>query len=79
MAKIQVSVSVDEAHLDRIQAVAESLQTAGMEVEQTLAITGVILGAIEADQIEAISQVEGVQHVEPEREFQLPPPDSEVQ
>lgn len=79
MSKIHVSVSVDDAHLDRIQAVAENLQSAGMEVEQTLAITGVINGLIEEDQIEAISQVEGVQHVEPEREFQLPPPDSEVQ
>lgn len=79
MSKVKVSIAVDDAHLGQITEVAKNLESAGLEVEQTLSIVGVINGSIEADQMNALAQIAGVKAVEPEREFQLPPPDSEIQ
>ena len=79
MPKIKVSVSVDDAHVNQILKVAEGLQSVGMDVEQTLPSVGVISGSIASEQINRLYQIEGVQHIEPERSYQLAPPDSDVQ
>lgn len=79
MSKIQISISVDDAHLDRIQDVAQNLRAAGMNVEQTLSSIGVISGSIHSDQLDCISQIKGVRHIEQQREFQIAPPDSDIQ
>ena len=77
MSKVKVSIAVDQSA--QISEVAQKLQSAGMEVEQTLSIVGVISGAIEEAQINSLAQIDGVKAIEPEREIQLPPPDSEIQ
>lgn len=79
MSKIKISVSVDDAYIDQIGEVAQSLQSAGMDVEQTLSSVGVISGAIEADQLNSLSQIKGVEHVESERKYKIAPPESEIQ
>lgn len=79
MSKVKVSVSVDEAHIDRILEVSQSLQSAGMDVEQTSPIIGVISGSINSDYVNHLYEIEGVQHIEPERNYQLAPPDSDIQ
>ena len=79
MPKVKVSVSVDDAHVNQILKVAEGLQSVGMDVEQTLPSVGVISGSIASDQVNRLYQIEGVQHIEPERSYQLAPPDSDVQ
>jgi hypothetical protein len=79
MPKIRVSVSVDDAHLAQILEVVKRLQSAGLEVEQTLPSVGVISGLIDADRVNSLYQITGVQQIESERSYQLPPPDAEIQ
>ena len=79
MSQIKISISVDDAHVDQILEVAEGLRSLGMTVEQMLSIVGVISGSIDSEQVNRLYQVKGVQHIEPEQGYQLPPPDSDIQ
>ena len=79
MSKIQICVSVDEAHLAHIQQIAEQLQSSGMIVEQTLSSIGVINGSIQAEQFNSLTHIEGVKNVEPQQSYQLNPPNSDIQ
>jgi hypothetical protein len=79
MSKIKVSISVDDTHIAEILDVAQRLQSAGMEVEQTLPSIGVISGSIDSDQVDFLYRIAGVQHIESDRNYQLPPPDSDIQ
>lgn len=79
MSKIKVSVSVDDAHVDRLTEVSMSLQLMGMDIEKTLQSIGVISGSVNSDQVNSLYQIEGVQHVESERSYQVAPPDADVQ
>jgi hypothetical protein len=79
MSLIRVSVSVDNASLESIDRIAEQLQFSGMKIEQTLSSIGVINGLIDSELIDNLSEIEGVQQVEIQQDFQLPSPNSEVQ
>lgn len=79
MEKVQVTVSVDDAHLEQVEQVAEQLKTAGLDVEQTLFTIGVISGSVAPEQLDQLSQVAGVAAVEPDRSYQLPPPGTDIQ
>ncbi|HEY1599522.1 MAG TPA: hypothetical protein VGG64_07970 [Pirellulales bacterium] len=77
--RTNVTVSVDDAHLSQIHQVAARLRAAGMEVEQTLDHIGAISGHVGNDGLAGLARVPGVAAVEPERSFQLPPPDAKIQ
>jgi hypothetical protein len=79
MSQVQISVSVDDAHLPQIEQISQQLQSSGMNVEQTLSTIGVINGSIPSDQLNSLYQIEGVQSVEPQQGYQLAPPNSDVQ
>ena len=79
MSKVQVSISVDDAHLPEIEQISQQLQLSGMDVLQTLSSIGVINGSIESDRLNSLSQIEGVQNVEPQQSYQLAPPSSPIQ
>lgn len=79
MSKVQVSISVDDAHLPDIEQISQQLQLSGMDVKQTLSSIGVINGSIESDRLNSLSQIEGVQNVEPQQSYQLAPPSSPIQ
>lgn len=79
MSKVQVSISVDDAHLPDIEQISQQLQLSGMDVKQTLSSIGVINGSIESDRLSSLSQIEGVQNVEPQQSYQLAPPSSPIQ
>lgn len=79
MSQIQVSVCVDNAHLSQIEQISQQLQSSGMNVEQTLSSIGVINGSIQSDRLNSISQIEGVQNVESQQNYQLAPPSSDIQ
>ncbi|MEB3293197.1 MAG: hypothetical protein VKJ24_08545, partial [Synechococcales bacterium] len=72
------SIAVDDAHLDRLEEILQALQAQGFQVTQTLPTLGVITGAIEENQLTALSQIPGIQ-VEKEQTYQLPPPGSAIQ
>lgn len=79
MSQVQISVSVDDAHLPQIEQVSQQLQLFGMNVEQTLSSIGVINGSIASDRLNHLYQVKGVQTVESQQTYQLAPPSSGVQ
>jgi hypothetical protein len=65
MSQVQVSVSVDNAHLPQIGQISQQLQSSGMNVEQTLFSIGVINGSIPSDRLNSL--------------YQLAPPNSDIQ
>lgn len=75
----KITVTVDEAHVDRLDSVAEELKTAGMDVDQVLGSVGIITGSVAAEHRAALSGLSGVTAVESDQTFQIPPPDAEVQ
>ncbi len=79
MDKIQVTVSLDEAHISQINQVADQLRAAGLEVDQVLSTIGIVTGSIESENMSSLSQVDGVESVEQDRTYKLAPPNSDVQ
>ena len=79
MAKVKLSISVDDQHLSQFPKIMKEVEKAGMEIDQELEDLGVATGAIDEDKVAALREVEGVEHVEQEREFQIAPPESDVQ
>lgn len=79
MSKVEVSVSVDDTHLNQIEQISQQLRQSGMDVKQTLSSIGVINGSIESDRLDNLTQIEGVRSVERQQGYQLPPPSSPIQ
>jgi hypothetical protein len=79
MPNVNLSIAVDEQYLDQMLEVAQNLQSAGMNVEQLLEKIGIITGSCDSENVEALSQVAGVYHVEISREYKLAPPESDIQ
>ena len=79
MARVNLIISVDEDHLDKISSVVKNLQSAGLYVEQLMENLGIITGSCDSSNVQALSQVEGVSSVETERTYQIAPPDSDIQ
>ncbi len=77
--KVVLLVTVDDEYADRVSEVADRLRAAGMNVESLMELLGTITGSIDTDKVALISQVEGVAHFETSRQFQLAPPDSQIQ
>ena len=72
-------VTVQSQYLGRVQEVTELLESAGMHVERVLGTLGQIIGRAEEDKRPTLAGVEGVQSVDPQRQFRIPPPESEIQ
>lgn len=79
MSVVKLSVSVDEQHLDQFPQVVKEIKQAGMDVEQELKDIGVITGSIDSEKVKSLRKVKGVAHVEQSRQFQIAPPDSDIQ
>lgn len=79
MSKVKVSVCIHDDHIDRIGQVSDSLRASGMDIEQTMPNIGMVSGSIESQQIEQLHKIAGVDSVELEQSYQLPPPDSPLQ
>ncbi|HEY9422542.1 MAG TPA: ketohydroxyglutarate aldolase [Thermoanaerobaculia bacterium] len=77
--KVQVLVSVDDQHLPHIQEVVKHCKAAGLSVEQTLDKVGTITGSISPRKLSALSKVSGIASVERSQDYEIAPPDSDVQ
>jgi hypothetical protein len=75
----RVTVTVDDAHLDDVEGLAERLRAEGLEIDEVLGDIGVITGSVSADKRRSIDGLEGVAGVEEEATFQLPPPEAGIQ
>ena len=76
---VDIVVTVDDHHAGQLATVAERLRAAGMVVDETLDAIGTITGSVDEAQMAGLSDVAGVEAVEPQRIYRLPPPDSPVQ
>ncbi len=66
----RIIVTVDDQNLSVIESVVTALESAGMKVEQVLAVTGIITGEVAQSKLEALRNVPGVTGVEVDREMQ---------
>ena len=79
MSKVNLLICVDDCHREQILKVVEALEASGLKIERVMKQTGVVAGSTDSTQVKGISQIEGVAAVEVEQEFQLKPPESEIQ
>lgn len=79
MPKLKLSVSVADEHRHRFADVVKKIKKAGMKVEQELDNLGIVTGSIDSEKLNSLHKVEGVSSVEEEREYQIPPPEDNIQ
>ncbi len=79
MGMTEITVTVDDAHLDKIEELAAQLRDSGMQVDQVLNEVGLISGSAPYECRSDLCAVPGVESVEGARAFRLPPPESSVQ
>jgi hypothetical protein len=73
-----VIVTVTDAALGSIHALARKLTAKGMKVDRVLPVTGVITGSCPVATKAALRAIDGVDSVEDEVQVQLPPPDADA-
>jgi hypothetical protein len=76
MAKVRMLISVRDSHLGSLDDIARAAEQAGMDVDAKMKEIGVVSGLIEADRIDRLRAIEGVQDVELDKKFSLPPGNS---
>lgn len=79
MATIDVSVAIDDANLAEFDAVLKRAKRAGLKAKRALPEIGVVTGTIDDEKLSALRKIKGIASVETNREFQLPPPESDTQ
>ena len=75
---VNINVTVHQEYLSAIADVADALRARGMQVEQILEM-GFITGSAPDDSLVDLKKVSGVQSVDEELGYQLPPPDDDIQ
>ncbi|WP_059182874.1 hypothetical protein [Pseudomonas sp. URMO17WK12:I11] len=61
---IEVIVTIQDADLSHIQAIASELETAGLHLEGVLSGVGVVTGTVQPDLIAKLRRIEGVLEIE---------------
>jgi hypothetical protein len=77
--KVPVLISIENEHLSKMHQVVERCTAAGLDVDQALDQIGTITGSIDPGKIGHLSKVAGVASVEQAGEYDIGPPDSELQ
>jgi hypothetical protein len=65
-----VVVTIADASLDKIDAVAKQLAAKGLKIVDVMPLTGVITGSVASDRIAKLEQVTGVASVETDQQMQ---------
>ena len=65
-----IVVTVDDENLAIIQSVVTGLESAGMQVDRVLPVTGIITGAVSQSKLEGLRKVPGVANIEVDREME---------
>jgi methylmalonyl-CoA mutase cobalamin-binding subunit len=76
--RMQLVVSIDEGHLNNLKKIEKALIKAGFKVTEVMSAVGVVTGTISSDKYNQLLSIEGV-HISESQNYQLPPPDSELQ
>ncbi|GAA1994932.1 hypothetical protein JL107_08265 [Nakamurella flavida] len=75
----QISITVDDDHLQDVAGVADRLRARGMQVDQVMGSIGIISGSVPSGMRQAMRQVPGVAAVDSPVTFQVAPPGSAIQ
>ncbi|CCQ45071.1 putative uncharacterized protein [Pseudarthrobacter siccitolerans] len=75
---VNINITVDPEHVSTVADVADALRARGMQVEQVLQM-GFITGSAPDDSLPALKSVHGVQSVDEDRGYRLPPPAADIQ
>jgi hypothetical protein len=79
MARVDVTVVVDDEHRTEMEDVAAALVRAGMTVDQRLDEMGMLTGSVPAECRSEVEAVPGVVSVSSPLDVQLSPPDADTQ
>lgn len=74
--KIDILVSLEDEHVDRIESISKRLRDEGMSVAEVLGNSGLITGSAAADVLPSLKKVPGVAAVEPDQQFTAGPIDA---
>ena len=74
-----LTVTVDDEHMDRVAEVADALRARGLTITAVHAEVGIISGSVDAGKQSAVAEVPGVSSVEEGQSLRLPPPGSAIQ
>ena len=77
--RTRVTISIRDDYTDRFDEVVAAATAAGLEIEESLDLIGVVCGSIAAARVPDLDRVPGVAFVERSRTYQLPPPVSDLQ
>jgi len=75
--QVPVTVSIEEGH--DIDEVVRKLRRAGVEVNEVFEPLRLLIGRARADLLAAVRGTTGVAAAEVERQYHLPPPESDLQ
>lgn len=75
----EITLTVADDHVGRINTVADAARAAGMQVNEVLAQVGVICGTAPEACTPALLALDGVDGVEAAATYRLAPPESPVQ
>lgn len=75
----KVIITVTDEALPDIHKLADQLGSKGLNIDEIMPMTGVIVGSLADDAITGLKNIKGVMSVEKEQAAQLPPPDDLLQ
>ena len=75
----RVVVVIADSGLARLPEVVAGLRAAGLRVDEVLDSVGVVTGSVPTGLVTALTEIDGVEGIEPVTAFQLPDPGSDVQ
>ena len=78
--KLSVVVSVDETPMEDFPSVLQAMIKAGLHVENEMAMVGTVSGSVDdKTTLSRLRGIKGVAHVEKCRQYQIAPPNTDVQ
>lgn len=73
-------IAIDDAHLSQMGEVVDRLREAGVDVRDANETLGTVTGSVDSSvTVEALRALEGVDVVEQQETYELPPPDAPIQ
>lgn len=73
MPNVSLSITVDDAHLTKTEAIAHEIRACGLEVQRIVPEAGAIQATGQESDLEVVRRITGVVRVRAERTYRLPP------
>jgi hypothetical protein len=79
MGKVNLSIAVSDEHSHKFSNIVKKMKKAGLKVDEEMEGLGIVTGSIDSAKVDSLRDLEGVKHVEEQRNVHIPPPESSVQ